>query len=107
VYQCKGGEAEAQYEPLRRSCPGFGGTGLVILFVVASLGVVFAVFTYYRRKEQVRRGMCTCSSCSCKWPSLPQIQLFLVFLSFLRVGHTDSAHYFLFVPRVRTCVEAI
>ena len=41
----------AELEPRIESCPG-AKTGMVILLVMSSLAVVFAWFTYVRRKEQ-------------------------------------------------------
>ena len=40
-----------ELEPLLESCPG-GKTAMVLLLVMGSLVVVFAWFTYVRRKEQ-------------------------------------------------------
>lgn len=48
---CVGGQVTAELEPRVQSCPG-GRTAMVILLVMSSLVVVFAWFTYVRRKEQ-------------------------------------------------------
>eukprot|EP00960_Hanusia_phi_P077226 768667-Hanusia_phi.AAC.8 len=49
---CVGGTVASELEPVVQSCPGFGRTGMVILFAMVALASVFAWFTYIRRKEQ-------------------------------------------------------